>query len=295
MAMRQSGLPYNAKGRGRGNLKRFPASKHRGHKSNRRKYYSGGEVLNLAAVTVLSAAEFSWKQGAVVVQATGLETVIQNAGKAQVIRLLASRIKNAERTMSNNVSTGIYSDGSGTGGKQITGLQSLVADAPSTGTVGGINRANHSFWRNQTYDFSDESVTASKTTISKAMQELWIDCSRGSDKTNLIVGGKTYYQFFWESLTDLQRYTQSEMGSEGFSSGLRFDTAEVIYDGDSGLAATRMYFLNTEYLYWRPHTARNMVPLPRRESFNQDAVMIPIVFAGNLTCSNAARQGLLVA
>jgi len=108
-------------------------------------YYSGSETLNIGASDVITAAEFDWKQAAVAVQASGLEIDVQNTGKEMVIDLLEARIKNAERTMKNNITSGLYSDGTGTGGKQIGGLQLLVADDPTTGTVGGINRATYSF------------------------------------------------------------------------------------------------------------------------------------------------------
>lgn len=69
------------------------------------------------------------------VKINGLE-LLKNSGREKVIDLLEARIKNAEKTMLNNLSTGVYSDGTGTGGKQIGGLQLLVSDA-GTGTVGG--------------------------------------------------------------------------------------------------------------------------------------------------------------
>lgn len=259
------------------------------------KYYSGYEQLSVAASTVFSAAEFAWKQAAAVITASGLEIDVQNTGPEQVINLFDKRITNAEHTMANNLSTGIYSDGTGTGGKQITGLQALVADAPSTGTVGGINRANFSFWQNSVYDFSDQSVTASATTMEGAMQNLWLDCVRGNEMPDLIPAGKTYYQFFWESQSDKQRFTDPNNGISGFSNLKFANHADVVYDNSSaGLSATRMYFLNTQYIYWRPHSSRNMVPLNRRDGVNQDAVVVPLVFAGNMTMSNAERQGVLV-
>jgi hypothetical protein len=54
-----------------------------------------------------------------------------------------------------------------------------------------------------------------------------------------------------------------------------------------------MYFLNTGYIHWRPHKDRNMVPLEEVRSINQDAMVKPIVWAGNLTLSNAFLQGVL--
>ena len=55
-----------------------------------------------------------------------------------------------------------------------------------------------------------------------------------------------------------------------------------------------MYFLNTDFIFFRPHTNRNFVPLKRREATNQDAFVVPIVFAVNLTMSNADLQGVLL-
>ena len=257
-------------------------------------YYSGYEVLDITPAEVFSSAVFQWKQAAVAVSWSGLEADIQNTGKEQIMNLVESRIANAMRTMRNNLSTGIYSDGSGTAGKQVGGLQLLVADAPATGTVGGINRANHSFWRNQYYDFSSASVAASSTTIQAAMRALWIDCKRGSDHVDMWIGGDTYFEYFWNSLTTIQRIERTDQGKAGFRN-LMFVDADVFHDGDSGLAATRMYALNTDFLYWRPHANRNITTLDRRGSVNQDAGVVPIVWAGNLTVSNASLQGVMTA
>jgi hypothetical protein len=46
-------------------------------------------------------------------------------------------------------------------------------------------------------------------------------------------------------------------------------------------------------MFWRPHRSANMIPLERRESINQDAVVVPLIFMGNLTMSNASLQGVI--
>lgn len=257
------------------------------------KYYSGYEALNISAVSVLSAAEFNWKQAAVVITASGLEIEVQNSGVEAIINLLEARERNAMRTMSNNLGTGILSDGTGTSSKQITGLAATAPSDPTTGTYGSIDRASFSFWRSQLWDFSTESVTASKTTIQQAMQTLALRCQRGNDRTNFIVFGSTYFQYFWESLTDIQRITSPAKGVAGFETLVFRNNVPVVYD--EGMTAALGYFLNTDYLAWRPHTRRNMVPLMRREGVDQDAIVIPIVFAGNLTCSNSDLQGRMQA
>lgn len=258
--------------------------------------YSGYQTLNIAASDVLSAAEFDIKQAAVAVTISGLEQ-LKNAGEEQVIDLLEARIKNAERTFMNNLSNDIYSDGTADGGKQVGGIQLLVADDPTTGTVGGINRASFAFWRNQTYDFSDNSATASSSTIQTAMNQLYLNCSRNRDRPDLIVADNTYFRYYWESLQSIQRITNEDMAAAGFQN-LKFMGADVVFDGgqDGDAPSNHMYFLNTNYIHFRPHSARNMTPLePDRFATNQDAMVKLIAWAGNMTLSNAALQGVLKA
>ena len=98
----------------------------------------------------LSPLQNGTTRAVVAVTISGLEQ-LQNSGKEAIIDLLDARIGNAERTLKNNISIDCYSDGTADSGKQIGGLQSLVADLPTSGTVGGIDRATWTFWRNQFY------------------------------------------------------------------------------------------------------------------------------------------------
>lgn len=256
--------------------------------------YSGYEVLNISPSDVFTAAEFDWKQAAVNVTISGLEQM-QNSGSEAIIDLLASRIQNAEDTMANNIASDLYSNGTASGGKQIGGLQLLVADDPTTGTVGGINRATWTFWRNQKYQAtSDGGSAASAANIQRYMNTLYLRCSRGTDRPDLIIADNTYYQFYWNSLQAIQRISQTDTGEAGYAN-LKFMGADVVFDGGVGGACptNHMYFLNTKYLHFRPHAQRNFVPLDSKESVNQDAVVKPIVFMGNMTLSNAFLQGVL--
>ena len=258
-------------------------------------YYSGYEILDVSPSDVMSAAEFNWKQAAVNVTASGLETRIQNAGPEQIINLLESRIKNAEKTMANQISVGVYSDGTGTGGKQIGGLQSVVSDA-GTGTVGGINSSTFTFWKNQTSG-NVADIDTSAVLLDAEMKNMWLETTRGTDGVDIIVSDQTLYKVFWDNLTDRQRITDASEGIQGFQT-LKFVTADVVMDGgpnphNSGIPATHMYFLNSDYLKFKVHSATNFVPFERREPVNQDALVVPILFAGNLCCSNRSLQGIV--
>lgn len=258
-------------------------------------WYSGYEALNISPSDVFTAAEFAWKQAAVTVSISGLEGDIQNSGPERIIDLLESRIKNAERTMLNSISEGVYSTGTASGGKQIGGLQLLVADDPTSGEVGGINRANWSFWQNKRFRCStDGGANPSAGTIYGYMTKLYLQCSRGRDQTDLIIFDNNYFALFMESLHEKQRFTDPKMAAAGFTN-IKFMNADVVFDGGQGgdCPSNHGYFLNTNYVFYRPHSSRDMVPLETRVSLNQDATVRPLVWAGNLTMSNAALQGVM--
>jgi hypothetical protein len=260
-------------------------------------WYSGYETLPVAAQDVISAAQYDIKQCAVPVTISGLEQ-LQNAGKEQIIDLLEGRIAVAEATMANMIAAGIYSDGTGSGGKEITGLKAMVATNPATGTVGGIDRATWNFWRNQTFDATtDGGGATTAANIQQYMNTLWAKMVRGTDRPDLIPMDNAYWGMYMASLQAIQRFTSDMDANLGFVS-VKFMDADVVLDGGMGgfMAAKTMYMLNTKYIFFRPHSARDMVPLsPKaRYSVNQDAEVQILAWAGNMAMSNASLQGTMV-
>lgn len=260
-------------------------------------WYSGYETLPVAAQDVISAAQYDIKQCAVPVTISGLEQ-LQNAGKEQLIDLLESRISVAEATMANLIAAGIYSDGLGSGGKEITGLKAQVATTPTSGTVGGIDRATFTFWQNKTFDATtDGGAATTAANIQQYFNALWAKLVRGSDRPDLIVVDNAYWSFYVASLQAIQRFTSQQDANLGFVT-LKFMDADVVLDGGVGgfMTTKEAYFLNTKFIHYRPHAQRNMVPLsPKaRYSVNQDAEVQILAWAGNLTASGLQYQGKMV-
>ena len=259
-------------------------------------YYSGAEVLDISPADVISAAQFPIKQAAVAVTINGLE-MLQNSGEEQIIDLFDARLDVAEASIENLISTGIYSDGTANNGKQITGLQAMVVASPSTGVVGGIDRSTWSFWRNQTFDFStDLGVSASSSNIQTGFNRLYAKTSRGSDVVDLILLDNNLWGFFMSSLQNIQRFPgSSKMAELGFVAS-KFMNADVVLDGGIGgnIPTSTGYFLNSKYIFFRPHTNRNFVPIgDERMSTNQDAIVRLIGWAGNMTASGLQFQGVM--
>ena len=254
--------------------------------------YSGYDVLNVGASDVISAAEYQWRQIAINVVASGLE-LRANSGDSRIINLVKSRLKNAIRTFKNNFSADIYSDG--TLANQVNGLQALVADA-GTGTVGGIDSSTWTFWRNKVQSAAAPiqgggAIVPGATTIESLMLPLWLSLVRGDDQPDLIVMDNNYFTFFEQSQTSIKRYTDETKANAGFVS-LKYKGADVIFDGGSGIPANHAYFLNTDYLEIVVHKDADMTVMDEMKPYNQDAAVVPVLWMGNLVCSNRALQGV---
>lgn len=269
--------------------------------TNNTNSYSGYETLNISPNSPISAAQFSIAQYASAVTISGLE-MLQNSSKEAIIDLLEGRVQVAEAQLMNRIQGDIYLNGTGNGGKNLTGLAAAVADSPATGTYGGINRATWSFWRNQSFSgVTDGGAAVSAANIQSYMTQLAIKLVRGNDKADLIVADNNYYSLYVNSLQAIQRVTSADEGAAGFAT-LKFygggTSADVVLGGGIGNQepSNHMYFLNTNYIFFRPHADRNFTPIGgERQSVNQDAVVKLIGWAGNLTSSGPQFSGVLTA
>ncbi len=260
-------------------------------------WYSGYDLLPVGVADVISAAEFDIKQAAVPVIISGLEQ-LQNAGPEQMIDLLEARLQVAESSMSNLLTSGIYSDGTGAGGKEIDGLEAALPIDPTAAAYGGIDGSTFGFWTNAVKDSADA------TTVEADLNTVWAQIVRGSDRPDLVIMDAVYWNAYMNILQTNQRFTNTNKADNGFMS-LKFMDADVVLDGGyykanattgvTGAPTGTAFMLNTDYMHYRPHRDRDMVPLSpnRRYATNQDAEVQILGWAGNLTCSGRGFQGRL--
>lgn len=252
--------------------------------------YSGYDVLDTGASDVLSAAKFDWVQTAIHVTASGRELRMNN-GKEAIINLVKARVKNAMNTAANQMSVDIYSDGALS--NQIGGLAHLI-QTDGGGTVGGIVATTHTFWKNKFQEMAGTG-TWSKSTIKGEMNELWLNLNRGKDKPDLIIMSHDVYAAYEESLQDNQRYGDVQSAAAGFET-LKYKTANVVFDSNSnfGTTAEKAYFLNTDYLGLVQHPQAKWTQDEERTPVNQDAIVVPMYWMGQMIVTNRSLQGVLI-
>lgn len=264
--------------------------------------YSGYQLINISPDSPISAPQFDIKQYAASVTVSGLE-MLQNNSKERIIDLVDGRMQVSEARIMNRIGSDIYLDGTGNGGKNITGLAAAVPDSP-TNTYGGIDRNTWAFWQSQSFSgATDGGAAVSSSNIIQYMTALGLSLVRGNDKPDLWVADNNYYGFYVNALQAIQRVTSDGGGDAGAGfASLKFYgggmSADVVLDGGIGGAATanHMWALNTKYIYFRPHSDRNFVPIGgERQAVNQDAIVKLYGWAGNLTCSGSQFNGVLIA
>jgi hypothetical protein len=259
------------------------------------KRYSGPQQLNTSANDVFTSFQYEWKQVALNIQANGRE-VLQNMGKSQNRDLIKSRIENAKMSFENNFNEDLCSDGTADGGLQVGGWQLLIADDPTTGTVGGISRSAYTFARNARYRATTDGGSAlSASNIVQYMDRLDIAIQAYRGKTKVILADDVTYGFYESAVHPLQRLTDpnAALAKLGFNT-YKYKSAEVILEPSvAGMPASTMYFIDPDVVELCPHADRNLVRLPKRESFNQDASIEYLAWMGALCVKNFRRLGVL--
>lgn len=269
---------------------------------NQAQWIEGASTFATVQPPVVTTANYPIRQAVAVAIMTGRD-IAQNRGIYAAVDLMETRLATAIASLANAINEAIM--GEPTTALQINGLQTLVADDPTAGVIGGISAAEWPFWQNQSFSCTtDGGAPFSSANCYTYMQNMKSKLTRGSDKPDAWPASSAFFNIYSQSLTPIARVGLPE-GSDkgyGFASSLMFDGAVVLdcggYQGSAQGFPTaepvgRMYALNTKYLHYRPDIEYDFKPLNKTRSWNQDAFIIPVEWMGNVTTSFRALQGVI--
>ena len=242
-------------------------------------WYTAGATLDVSANDQVTAAEFDWKNIYANITITRQDE-LKNNGKAQQVRFVESKVQLAEKTLSQNLGTGLYN--TGTDPDAIVGLR-LAVD--SAGTYGGIDRSSYTWWSAQ------EDSTTTALSIS-AMQSLYGDCTIGSAVPTVIPCTQDIYDDYFTLLQPQQRFSDSDTANGGFQN-LLFSGKPVVVDNQC--PASHMFLLNEDYLELTVHSKEAWRYEPFQKPINQNSASAKIYWTGALCCSNPRLQGKFTA
>ncbi len=253
--------------------------------------YSDTDPISTTRVDVFDRYEYDWKEYAVPVVISELEED-RNAGQGTVFPLLPAKLENARNSMKATKNADMFGAGTANGGKVITGLQALVSSPPTKGTVGGINRANFSFWRNQQ---TAGTLTASAfDNLRAAMRSIYNSCSNGVADQHPTFGvtTQTVFQGYEGLLIANERFTDKSDGDGGFKNEkVKFKGMMLSYDNDC--PSGTMYLLNERFLKLVYKTGKWMKARPGVHPANQTIEVILIRSMCNLIATQPRRLGVI--
>ena len=252
------------------------------------------ETLDINRVDVFDRYEYAWKfVGGDIVMSEFEKSI--TAGSAGKFDLEASKIENLKNSMMQQINTDLFSDGTGTGGKQAGGLQLIVSSTPTTGTVGAINRATFTFWRNQ--QAAGTKTTTAFDNLKSSMRSIYNLSSSGvgMQVPQFAVTDRTTFEGYESLLLTNERLVRTSTSDKGISGykgdHIMFKDIPVAYD-NAAVAAT-MYILNRRNLFIR--WAAWMKAFPPQSPVNQFADVVKVWTMYNLCSDNPRRLGVVTA
>ena len=252
-------------------------------------WFDGYDEVGTAAVDGITQAYFPWRYFSVPITISMTEED-ENRAAEGAMKLLAAKAKQSMLTARDAINAAIYSAQTG---KAILGVQDLIADSPSTGTVGGINRADATYWRNQAYTTSTnvDNKTGDIYDGLAALGTLWNNCSEGNDSptdifTTLSIFGDL--QSIFES-TGYARLTAGDTGKADAGFPV-FRGATIRYDRDC--PAQHAYMFNREWFKMKIQKGKNFAKTPFKEPVTQFAKVGFVVIGLQIIINNPRRLGV---
>lgn len=258
------------------------------------KSYGELEQLDVTRIDVFDAAQFSPKIAAGTVVYSELEK-LRAAGGSEKFDLLAEKLENGKNTHISNINRMCFSDGTGNGSKDFGGLQLLISTTPTTGTVGGINRATFTFWRNR--QASGALTATAFDNLRSTMRSIFNQCSLGGlqKQPTFWITTRTVFEGYESLLVANERYDTEDKkkhGDAGFNNDiLTFKGAKGSYDEDAPTG--NLYFGNSEDLKITYYAGGWMKMYPEVDPANQLSNVHKVATFGNMTISNPRHTGVV--
>lgn len=260
---------------------------------NDTEFVKKGTSVALTDKEFLTTAIEDWRYLTTTIVRFGIDDQ-QNRGRNRILSLMQAKLDNAQDSLIDKMEETMPAAQSGL---SFNGLQDLVADDPTTGTLHGIDASVETWWRNQTKDLSGISFGTSGVS---EMNKMVNNCSNNlrQDMPDIIVTGQNPFELYWEETLEQKRIHNQTLGDAGFQNvefrGIPMVWSPQVASSDIITTAGRMYFLNTKFLKFKydpmmffDMTEWKAIP----DQINDRAAQV--IIAGNLMTNRRKVQGVI--
>lgn len=260
------------------------------------KSYGELETLDTTRINVFDAARFDWRINAGTVVYSELERLRAQASSGKY-DLIADKLENGKNSHIAAMNRQMWSDGTGNASQDIGGIQAIISATPTTGSLGQINRATWSFWRNQ--QTSGAKTTTAYDNLRAAMRSIFNQCSRGGteDTPTAWMTERSIFEGF-ESLLIANETIGYEDKAKGADAGIknrmiRFKGIPGSYD--EAAPSGNLYFFNPKNLKLVYLAGGWMKMYPKVDPANQLSNVHKVATFANMGTNNSRRLGVVTA
>lgn len=252
--------------------------------------YTDDETLDVTRQDNVTSAFFQWKQYSVSIVITGRELRINKGSETQLFNLLEQKTFDAAQSLQKRLAADLFTDGTGNGSKNLTGLEAALEDSPGTTAYASVPTDNTA-WRNDTVSTSVGAAAVNllpnmRTGYNNVVQ---IGGSGDNAGTDLWVTTQSIHESFEALHQPHFRFGVNDRPDLS-SSNPTFKDGEVIWDPDC--VSGNMYGLNLSAAKLFVHDDANFDESDEglQRPVNQDSFISQLLFMGNFLTNNRAKH-----
>lgn len=253
--------------------------------------YSYYDELPVAQTDEFTTVEYRWSRvgGTVIISEQEQD---ENQGDTMIFKILKAKMEVLEESIKEKFGSYLYGAGAG---KDPYGLEALIPDDPTTGTLAGVSRVTETQWRTSAYDFGSGGITSAN--IEEAFDDVLMDLTLKGEKPDLILAGRDIYRTYRAAVRDKLVVNLGELKSGkgmvdlGFG-GIGHDNIPIVYDEDC--AVNKVYFINSKYLRLHMLKGVNMKTKNLTAPWSTDAIGRRVVWQGQFCLWKAYRTHAVV-
>ncbi len=300
--------------------KQFVVEQLRARYSSNFQWFNGSSIVTYNRRQTVEQANYAWRschdgfaldedrlaQNGIIVTDDRGPTKASDSEKIMLTNLIEEQAEVLRLGFQEQFSYQLHLDGTQST-DAVAGLDSLVSLAPTSGTVGGIDRsaAANAYWRNNVA--TGLTTTTSTGTILNQMEVMFRQCARNGGRPDLIVAGSTfidgYRNFVLNTFGRMDFGPSNTKRVEGGTSVLTFQGVEVQWSPefqelDSRYAPAtvwekRCYFLNTQTITLRPLQGHDMISRKPPRAYDRYEYYWGLTWRGALTMNRANANAVL--
>lgn len=284
-------------------------------------WFNGSQVVTYNQRQTIEQAQYAWRaahdgfalnedrlaQNGIVVTDSQSPSSASGAEKLQLTNLIEEQSDVLRLGFEEKFDQALHLDGTQSS-DAIVGLDTLVSLAPTSGTVGGIDRsvAANAYWRNGV----STGLTTSTTTgdILDKMETAFRNATRNGGRPDMIIVGSSFLDGFRNFM--LKTYGRVDFQGVGFGKNVNTGTEELNFHGipltwdpvflelDTiyGPATPwekRCYFLNSKHISLRPLEGHDMVTRKPPRAYDKYEYYWGLTWRGAMTMNRSNAHAVL--